>query len=33
MLGVVVSGKDFFIETTVVGLLDTVVMLVGWSVT
>ena len=33
MLGVVVSGKDFSIETIVVGLLDTVVMLVGWSVT
>ena len=32
-LGVVSNGKDFSIETTVVGLLDTVALLIGWSVT
>ena len=32
-LEAVVSGKDFSVETTVVGLLDTMVLLIGWSVT
>ena len=31
-LGVVVSEKDFSVETTVVGLLNTMVLLIGWSV-
>ena len=32
-LGVVDSEKDFSVETTVVGLLDIMVLLIGWSVT
>ena len=32
-LGDVVSGKDFSVETTVVGLLDTMALVIGWSVT
>ena len=31
-LWVVVSEKDFSVETTIVGLLDTMVLLIGWSV-
>ena len=32
-LGVVVSGKDFSVETTVVSLLDTMALLIRWLVT
>ena len=32
-LGIVVNEKDFSIETTVVGSLDIMVLLIRWSVT
>ena len=32
-LGIVVNEKDFSVETTVVGSLDIMVLLIGWSVT
>ena len=32
-LGVMVNEKDFSVETIVVGLLDIMVLLIGWSVT